>query len=76
MRTSHPKWFVDETESAIANSRDNPALRSDMAALAERLEANEQGISRIARLVEKASSRTGWIWWFSLGALAASLWRY
>jgi hypothetical protein len=61
----HPDWFRDEEDEAQReiDASNLPATRADIAPLTEQMRKSLQTLN----------SRTNWIWWFSLGALVASL---
>ncbi len=80
MRKAHPEWFEDEDEDAATKHPANlPATRADLESLSTQLgqpsSRQTQLLEQIQNELASANSRMGWIWWFSLGALAASLWR-
>ena len=75
VRKKHPAWFADEDgEQAMADDDDqSPATRADISSLSGQLNRNAQGLESITNALQALMSRTGWIWWFSLGAVVASL---
>ena len=76
VRKKHPAWFADEDaaqgEEVEADSQ-APATKADVASLSKQLDDNVNGLNSIAQALGALMSRSGWIWWFSLGALVASL---
>lgn len=80
VRKEHPAWFSDEDESEHAghNEVDDqvPATKADLSAIASHMERQSQGIDATGQALRSLMSRAGWIWWFSLGALVASLIRF
>jgi hypothetical protein len=76
MRKKHPAWFADEEDGPLGNDEiDNhsPATKADIASLSGQLSRQAQGFESAVQTLRNLLSRTGWIWWFSLGALVASL---
>ena len=81
-KKSHPDWFKDEElDSESAGSA--PATKADIETLTEAVGGNEYLIresmlmsGQIGQAAATILARLGWVWWFSLGALAASLWRH
>lgn len=72
----HPTWFTDEGYTApemIAS--DEPATKGDIAELAEHINqsATSQKLEQIKQLLNTVNGRIGWVWWFSLGAIVASI---
>jgi hypothetical protein len=81
IRAEHPHWFKDE-EDAVDESG-LPATKGDIVGLYESLAAQDSLIREHAQVsfqsgqhVATTLARLGWVWWFSLGALVASLLRY
>jgi hypothetical protein len=76
-RKKHPAWFADEEqgeERSYEGVDDQaPATRADLAAISGYMDRQSQGLEAIGQALRGLMSRTGWIWWFSLGALVASL---
>ena len=70
----HPEWFKNEEDFAPEPS-DEPATKSDMQALAEQLSQSGPGqaMEQLKQTLQSLNSRVGWVWWFSLGALFASI---
>lgn len=77
VRKKHPAWFADEdAEQAMADDgaeEQSPATRADISLLSGQLDRNAQHLDAITKGLEALMSRAGWIWWFSLGAVVASL---
>jgi hypothetical protein len=77
VRKNYPAWFADEdAEQAMADDgaeESSPATRADIALLSGQLDRNAQRLDAITKGLEALMSRAGWIWWFSLGAVVASL---
>lgn len=76
IRKKHPAWFADEEgEPAGDDEADDqsPATKADISSLAGHMDRQVQGVEAVAQALRALMSRTGWIWWFSLGALLASL---
>lgn len=76
VRKKHPAWFADE--DAVQNEEDAadgwaPATKADITSLSNQLDGNARGLNSITQALGALMSRAGWIWWFSLGALVASL---
>lgn len=76
VRKKHPAWFADEDatqdEEGEVDSQ-APATKADIASLSNQLDGNTHGLNSIAKTLGALMSRSGWIWWFSLGTLVASL---
>lgn len=77
VRKKHPTWFVDEEKgdepSYDSFDAETPATKADLAAISGHMERQSQGLDAIGQALRGLLSRTGWVWWFSLGALVASL---
>ena len=75
MRMKHPTWFADEEGGQSGDDDDDqsPATKADISSLAGHLDLQAQGTEAVVQALRSLMSRTGWIWWFSLGALVASL---
>lgn len=78
IRKKHPTWFADEEGGQSGDEDDDvddqsPATKADISSLAGHLDRQAQGAEAVAQALRNLMSRTGWIWWFSLGALVASL---
>lgn len=75
-RQKHPEWFAD-TDAVQSSGKENeeqtPASRADLASLTAQVESLSQRLDTIGQGLKFLGARTGWIWWFSLGALVASL---
>ena len=79
MVKKHPDWFKDEEDfrpEIVAS--DEPATKSDVQALSEMLAplGSGQAVEQLRQSLVVLNSRLGWVWWFSLGALVASIWRH
>lgn len=80
VRKKHPAWFADE-EQGEGPSYDDvddqaPTTKADLAAISGHIERQSQGLDAIGKTLGGLMSRIGWIWWFSLGTLVASLWHF
>lgn len=77
VRKKHPAWFADEEQSDASSYEDvddqSPATKADIATLSGHMDRQSQGMDAITQGLRGLMSRAGWIWWFSLGALVASL---
>lgn len=77
VRKEHPAWFADEEQGEGSSYDDvdghTPAIKADFAAISGHMDRQSQGLDAIGQALRGLMSRTGWIWWFSLGALVASL---
>lgn len=75
MAKKHPEWFAGEEDIEPPEPSDEPATKADLRALAEMLinPSSGQSLAQLKQALQVLHSRVGWIWWFSLGALAASL---
>lgn len=74
MQAKHPDWFKEDAEPT--DPANAAATRGNLATLSEKLDQQSQASNQIREVLERLSGRTGWIWWFALGALAASLLRH
>lgn len=73
----HPDWFKDEDDfQPELEASDEPATKADVLALSEMLAQPSQAMEQLRQSLAALNSRLGWVWWFSLGALATSLWRH
>jgi len=77
VRKQHPEWFVDEV-SPQAMDEDGaddqqPSTKVDVFTLSAQLDHNTNRLDAIAKTLQALAGRTSWIWWFSLGALVASV---
>lgn len=70
----HSDWFKDEEDFA-PEPCDEPVTKADIGALADRLTqpGSGQAIEQLKQSLQSLNSRVGWVWWFSLGALVASI---
>lgn len=73
MQAKHPDWFKEDAEPT--DPANAAATRGNLATLSEKLDQQSQASNKIQQALERLLGRTGWIWWFALGALAASLLR-
>lgn len=74
----HPDWFKDEEDfRPEMEASDEPATKADLQALSEMLAqpSTGQAMEQLRQSLNKLNSRLGWVWWFALGALVASIWR-
>lgn len=75
----HPDWFKDEEDfRPEIEASDEPATKADLQALSEMLAqpAFGQAVEQLRQSLSALNNRLGWVWWFSLGALAASALRH
>jgi hypothetical protein len=70
----HSDWFKDEEDFA-PEPCDEPVTKADLEALADRLTqpGSGQAIEQLKQSMQSLNSRVGWVWWFSLGTLVASI---
>lgn len=77
VRKKHPAWFADEEQGDGPSYDDvddqSPATKADIATISGHMDRQSQGMDAIGQALRGLMSRTGWIWWFSLGALVVSL---
>ena len=77
LQQKHPAWFSNEEDGEQASytevDEQAPATKADISAIAGQMDRHSQGLDALAQALRPLMSRTGWIWWFSLGALVASL---
>jgi hypothetical protein len=75
----HPEWFKDEDdfEQKIEPS-DEPATKADLQVLSDILSqpTTTSVLNQLRQSVATVNSRVGWVWWFSLGALATNFWTH
>lgn len=74
MEAKHPDWFKEDVEPT--DPANAVATRGNLAPLSEKLDQQSQASYQIQQTLARLSVRTGWIWWFGLGALVASLLRF
>lgn len=75
----HPSWFKDEDDfQPELEASDEPATKADVQALSEMLAQPSSGqiMEQLRQSFNMLNSRLGWVWWFSAGALAVSIWRH
>lgn len=69
----HPEWFKDDADD-VPEVTDEPATKADIAGLRQTLvDYKDTPAEYLAQNLKKLESRVGWIFWFSLGALAMGL---
>ncbi len=77
VRKKHPAWFANEEKDEEPNNdsfdAQTPATKADLAAISGHMDRQSKGMNDIGQSLRGLMSRTGWVWWFSLGALVASL---
>jgi hypothetical protein len=72
----HPDWFKDEEDfQPEMDASGEPATKADISVLAERLGQSvaAQTLEQVKQTLKTVNRRLGWVWWFSLGALVASI---
>ncbi|HDR9217352.1 TPA: hypothetical protein QDB35_000021 [Burkholderia vietnamiensis] len=74
MEKEHPSWFAD-VAPADPDNLDVPATRGDVQRVLETLSGSDTttGLQQVALAIQTLNKRLGWVWWFSLGALVASV---
>lgn len=77
-KNKFPQWFKDEEDEIDLAM--TPATKLDIETLAETVGGNEYLLretmtmhAQLGQALGAVNSRLGWVWWFSLGALATSL---
>lgn len=76
MAKEHPGWFSEEDYEPEADDGTEPVTKNDLNRAVETIAS--QHANAAAMLLQNLSGlgkRIGWIWWFSLGAAAASIFR-
>jgi hypothetical protein len=78
MQAKHPDWFKEDAEppdpaNATATWPNIATLWGNIATLSERLDQQSQTSNQIQQALGRLSGHAEWIWWFALGALAATL---
>lgn len=69
----HPDWFKDD-EDYEPEANDEPATKADIAIISQALGQQLPNLAaQIQHGFKKLEFRVGWIFWFSLGALAMGL---
>lgn len=78
-RSKNPEWFKDEEDHSELTSHHSsktdveqiiePAIANDYL-----LQENMIMFSQLNQSIKAINDRVGWIWWFSLGVLVASIW--
>ena len=78
MREKQPGWFSDEEgdKEPDDGGDEAPATKADIYTISGHLTRQSQDLNAISENLRTLISRTSWIWWFSLGALAASIWNF
>jgi hypothetical protein len=71
----HPEWFWT-MEKPEDDPLDKPTTVSDLNRLYSKFDLPIAKIERVDYVLEKLNNKVGFIWWFSLGALAMSLVRH
>jgi hypothetical protein len=72
MAKKHPQWFVgDEDIPDIEEPEDTPATKGDLNQVA--VSITQVTTNLVQETMQKMSKQVSWIWWFSLGALVATL---
>lgn len=73
-KNKHPAWF---SESELTELDDLPPTRADITAVIEAGDQmRETWLEPIGNALVAVNKRISVIWWFSLGALVASVWRH
>jgi hypothetical protein len=75
----HPDWFKDEENFRPELEASNePATKADVQFLSEMLSQPGFGqtLEQLRQSLGAINNRLNWVWWISLGALVASLWRH
>lgn len=73
LREEKPTFFYDEKDEEEINPKLLPATKADITMLTEKIESRTDSTFEALLTILR---RTRWIWWFSLGALATSLWHF
>ena len=76
VRTKHPTWFADEEAGQSDDDEvdaQSHATKADISTIADQIDRQAQGLEAAGQAIRALMSRIGWVWWFSLGALVASL---
>lgn len=77
IRKQHPRWFDDEAEGFEPSHDDidsqEPNAKVGLVTLAAHMERQSRDLNALGKSLGGLMNRAGWIWWFSLGALLASL---
>jgi len=71
----HPTWFKEDDDFQLEPS-DEPATKGDVQQLAGHISDSHQAFQLLGQSQRALNERLGWVWWFSLGALVASLWKH
>lgn len=74
MEREHPSWFGDVVTSD-PDDPDVPATRGDVHRVLETLAGSNTGVGlqQVGTAIQALNKRLGWVWWFSLGALLATV---
>lgn len=71
---ANPEWFKDDEEFAPKPDQIG-ATQADLEQLSVRLEKPMKVLETITVTLGTINTRLGFVWWFALGALVASIWR-
>lgn len=74
MEREHPSWFSDVVTSD-PDDLDVPATKGDVHRVLETLAGSNTGVGlqQVGAAIQALNKRLGWVWWFSLGALLATV---
>jgi hypothetical protein len=75
----HPEWFKDEDDfKQKIEPSDEPATKADLQDSSDILSqpTTTLVLDQLRQSVATVNSRVGWVWWFSLGTLAANFWTH
>lgn len=79
-KEEHPEWFADEDDEVDYdnNHEEHPegTTNERLSSINDQMTQQTYEISKIQKGLDGIFSRTGWIWWFSLGAFVASSFPY
>lgn len=77
MARKHPDWFAEEDYKPEIEDGDEPATKEDLQRATEAMaNMNVDLVEHLRQTLSGLNTRIGWIWWFSLGAAAASIVRH
>lgn len=77
MAKDHPDWFKDEDYQPEIEDGAEPITKEDLSRATDAIShSHATAIEQIRQSLSGLDKRIGWIWWFSLGAAAASIYRY
>ncbi|MBY0444781.1 MAG: hypothetical protein K2Q15_06185, partial [Burkholderiales bacterium] len=82
MRALHPDWFKDEDMEPLMGEDEKVAMsaatKADIKSVVEAIGSHDAALTEILSGSSNTSNiilvRLGWIFWFSLGILVASIW--